>query len=25
MWHPERLSPFSPADVALFRKVFKVE
>jgi putative glutamine amidotransferase len=25
MWHPERCSPFSPADVALFRKVFKVE
>ncbi len=25
MWHPERLSPFSPADVALFRKVFEVE
>jgi N5-(cytidine 5'-diphosphoramidyl)-L-glutamine hydrolase len=22
MWHPERLNPFSPADVALFRKVF---
>jgi putative glutamine amidotransferase len=25
MWHPERFSPFSPADVALFRQVFKVE
>jgi len=25
MWHPERCFPFSPADVALFRKVFKVE
>jgi gamma-glutamyl-gamma-aminobutyrate hydrolase PuuD len=22
MWHPERLNPFSPADVALFRSVF---
>jgi N5-(cytidine 5'-diphosphoramidyl)-L-glutamine hydrolase len=22
MWHPERCSPFSPADVALFRQVF---
>jgi len=25
MWHPERSAPFSPADVALFRQVFKVE
>jgi N5-(cytidine 5'-diphosphoramidyl)-L-glutamine hydrolase len=25
MWHPERLSPFSPADTVLFRKFFKVE
>jgi N5-(cytidine 5'-diphosphoramidyl)-L-glutamine hydrolase len=25
MWHPERSAPFSPADVALFRKVFAVE
>ena len=25
MWHPERCSPFSPADVALFRRVFEVE
>jgi len=25
MWHPERCSPFSPADVALFRQVFAVE
>ncbi len=25
MWHPERSSPFSPADVALFRQVFGVE
>ncbi|MFZ0311273.1 MAG: gamma-glutamyl-gamma-aminobutyrate hydrolase family protein [Candidatus Korobacteraceae bacterium] len=25
MWHPERCSPFSPADVALFRQVFGVE
>jgi putative glutamine amidotransferase len=25
MWHPERCAPFSPADVALFRRVFKVE
>jgi len=24
MWHPERFFPFSPADVALFRKVFMV-
>jgi N5-(cytidine 5'-diphosphoramidyl)-L-glutamine hydrolase len=24
MWHPERRSPFSPADVALFRQVFGV-
>ncbi len=25
MWHPERLAPFSPADVMLFREVFAVE
>jgi N5-(cytidine 5'-diphosphoramidyl)-L-glutamine hydrolase len=25
MWHPERFVPFSPADVALFRRVFAVE
>lgn len=25
MWHPERSTPFSPADVALFRRVFAVE
>lgn len=25
MWHPERSSPFSPADVVLFRQVFGVE
>jgi putative glutamine amidotransferase len=25
MWHPERRSPFSPADVELFQRVFKVE
>lgn len=25
MWHPERSSPFSPADVGLFRRVFGVE
>jgi N5-(cytidine 5'-diphosphoramidyl)-L-glutamine hydrolase len=25
MWHPERSTPFSPDDVALFRRVFKVE
>ncbi|HEV2675055.1 MAG TPA: gamma-glutamyl-gamma-aminobutyrate hydrolase family protein [Aliidongia sp.] len=25
MWHPERLSPFSPSDVALFRRVFEAE
>jgi gamma-glutamyl-gamma-aminobutyrate hydrolase PuuD len=25
MWHPERCTPFSPADVALFRRVFRVE
>jgi N5-(cytidine 5'-diphosphoramidyl)-L-glutamine hydrolase len=25
MWHPERLNPFSVADVALFREVFRVE
>jgi len=24
MWHPERRSPFSPMDVALFRRVFGV-
>jgi gamma-glutamyl-gamma-aminobutyrate hydrolase PuuD len=24
MWHPERSSPFSPADVVLFRRVFGV-
>jgi N5-(cytidine 5'-diphosphoramidyl)-L-glutamine hydrolase len=24
MWHPERLSPFAAADIALFRRVFKV-
>jgi N5-(cytidine 5'-diphosphoramidyl)-L-glutamine hydrolase len=24
MWHPERCSPFSPADVVLFRQVFGV-
>jgi putative glutamine amidotransferase len=24
MWHPERSAPFSPADVALFRRVFGV-
>jgi N5-(cytidine 5'-diphosphoramidyl)-L-glutamine hydrolase len=24
MWHPERRSPFSPKDVALFRRVFGV-
>jgi N5-(cytidine 5'-diphosphoramidyl)-L-glutamine hydrolase len=24
MWHPERFTPFSPADMALFRKVFEV-
>ena len=24
MWHPERCAPFSPADVALFRRVFRV-
>jgi putative glutamine amidotransferase len=24
MWHPERCTPFSPADVALFRRVFGV-
>ncbi len=23
MWHPERLVPFSPADMALFREVFE--
>jgi N5-(cytidine 5'-diphosphoramidyl)-L-glutamine hydrolase len=25
MWHPERLVPFSPADVLLFRQVFGVD
>jgi putative glutamine amidotransferase len=25
MWHPERFAPFSPADMALFRRVFAVE
>jgi N5-(cytidine 5'-diphosphoramidyl)-L-glutamine hydrolase len=25
MWHPERCTPFSPADVELFRHVFAVE
>ena len=25
MWHPERFARFSPADVALFRRVFGVE
>ena len=25
MWHPERLAPFSSADMALFRRVFAVE
>ncbi|MFZ0638315.1 MAG: gamma-glutamyl-gamma-aminobutyrate hydrolase family protein [Candidatus Acidiferrales bacterium] len=25
MWHPERLSPFSAADVGLFRQVFSVK
>jgi putative glutamine amidotransferase len=25
MWHPERFTPFSPADVVLFRQVFGVE
>ncbi len=25
MWHPERIAPFSSADVALFRQVFAVE
>jgi gamma-glutamyl-gamma-aminobutyrate hydrolase PuuD len=25
MWHPERSTPFSPADVGLFRQVFEVE
>ncbi len=24
MWHPERMDPFAAADVALFRRVFKV-
>ena len=25
MWHPERIDPYSPADIALFRQVFMVE
>jgi putative glutamine amidotransferase len=25
MWHPERLTPFSPADVELFQRVFGVQ
>jgi N5-(cytidine 5'-diphosphoramidyl)-L-glutamine hydrolase len=25
MWHPERSTPFSPADLALFRRVFAVK
>ncbi len=25
MWHPERIAPFSPADVQLVRKIFGVE
>ena len=25
MWHPERFDPFSPADLALFRRVFGAE
>ncbi len=25
MWHPERSAPFSPADVLLFRRFFRVE
>lgn len=25
MWHPERLSPFSPSDIDLFREVFGVK
>lgn len=25
MWHPERRTPFSPSDVALFRQIFAVE
>jgi len=24
MWHPERMAPFSPSDVALFRRIFGV-
>jgi N5-(cytidine 5'-diphosphoramidyl)-L-glutamine hydrolase len=24
MWHPERIDPFAAADIALFRRVFKV-
>jgi len=24
MWHPERMSPFAVADIALFRRVFRV-
>ncbi len=25
MWHPERCAPYSPADVALFRRIFEVD
>lgn len=25
MWHPERMSPFSDADLALFRDIFRVD
>jgi N5-(cytidine 5'-diphosphoramidyl)-L-glutamine hydrolase len=25
MWHPERCTPFSPCDVALFRRIFAAE
>ena len=25
MWHPERIDPYSPADIAMFRRVFKLE
>jgi putative glutamine amidotransferase len=25
MWHPERCAPFSPSDLALFRRVFEVQ
>jgi hypothetical protein len=24
MWHPERMDPFAPADIALFQRVFRV-